>query len=205
MHALRPYSEADGISLKFCEHYETIEDIPKGDLVFLNIRDPAKRFISAFYYVQGHHAPREHLPWNKEEEAFFEAFSTPNEALEALTSSNQLLRTTAEAGLTEAWHMRDKQVTWLGGMDYLKDNIDRVFHVNFNENLQEDFAVLLEKLNLPKTPLSTDTLSANIGPKDNDKFLSARAIKNLQKWYNEDFQMYYYFINQKKASYEKNR
>jgi hypothetical protein len=201
IHALSPYSGANGGNLRLHLHPFKMKDVPKDEHVFLNVRDPEKRFISAFYYVKRHHAPREvvPVPWNKYEKSFFKAFITPNLALEALTHGNPELRKIAEEGIKHAWHMRDRQVSWVNGMDYLKENINQIFHVNFNETYNEDFKRLLEKLNLPDIELPRDERIANIGVNEkDDKELSPKALQNLKTWYKEDYELYDFLQELKK-------
>jgi hypothetical protein len=196
IHALNPFRAGEGGNIHLCEHPTTFLHIPKDEQVIFNVRHPEKRFLSAFYYVKRHHWPREQsaVPWNKAEEKYFTAFATANEALEALSSPKMSDKEAAIGGMKHAWHIRDKQVQWVGGVKYLKDNIDRVFHVNFNESLAEDFAVLVEKLGLPEdVSLPTDKRIANIGASDDDdKNLSDLARRNLQAHYAQDYILYDY-------------
>lgn len=198
IHALQPYCVKNGGNIKLHEHPMTMQHCPIDEHVFMNVRHPEKRFISAFYYVKRHHWPRETNPiqWNPAEEKFFNTFNTANQALEALSSDDLSIRNIANNGFTHAWHIRDKQVQWCGGLDYLKRNINRLFHVNFNETLTEDFAKLIDKLNLPDDiKLPTDKRIANIGNSDtDDKRLSSLARKNLKAHYKNDYALYDYLM-----------
>lgn len=201
IHALNPYRGGNGGPLRLHEHPTTMKDCPSDEYIFMNVRHPEKRFLSAFYYVKRHHWPREVNPvaWNPAEEKFFKRFNTANEALEGLTAPDQTTRDIAKNGLKHGWHMRDKQVRWVGGMDYLKANIHRVFHVNFNETLVEDFDRLVKKLDLPEDiMLPTDERIANISKNDeDDKELSELARINLIKHYIKDYDMYNFLMTLK--------
>lgn len=199
--ALEPYKGKNGGPLRLHEHPTTLLNIPRDEYYFVNVRHPESRFLSAFYYVMRHHAPREvvPVPWNKQEKEFYRIFQTPRDALEALSSTNRNTREIAENGLNHAWHMRDKQIRWFKSMAVLKERQDQLFHVNFNNTYEADFKRLLEKLELPSDiELPKDERIANIGKKESDdKQLSERARRNLQKWYHEDYELYNYLLELK--------
>jgi len=177
--ALRPLELAGSHHLVF-KKKRTLRDIPEGEWFFFGVRDPISRFISGFYSRQlqgGIGRPR---PWRVEEAPVFNRFTTPNELAEALFSDPA-----AEDAMGAIRHFRSYW-SWFRDEDYLLRRSDRLLMVLFQEQLDDDFALLTQHLGL-NASLPTDDLTAHRNPATVDLRLTDAAVVNLRRWYQRDY------------------
>ncbi len=169
-------------------HSTTLYDIPIGEKVFFFLRDPITRYISGFYSRQRKGRPRYDNEWSKEEKIAFNNFDNPNTLAEALTSENAEYKANAEFAMRNIYHVKNSFWDWFGTEEYFLSRLEDVFYIGFQENLEKDFDTIITKLNIKKdVSLPVDRVKAHINPVNVDYTLSNLALKNLKKWYENDY------------------
>lgn len=169
-------------------HAIGLQNIEKGERIIFFLRDPIKRFISAFYGRQREDRPRYYSPWSKEEREAFETFATPNELARALSSMDDQFREKAIKAMRNIAHIRNSYWDWFCNENYMLSRKDDIYFIGTQENLSEDFFSLKKLLELPEdATLPTDSINAHRNPSNIDKALDEEAIKNLENWYKRDY------------------
>jgi len=187
-HALKTCLEIDNYLILLHNHKVRLRDVPKGDKVIFFVRDPIKRFVSGFYGRQRQDLPRHFSPWSRDEKIAFKHFSTPNELAAALSSEDIDRRNLAVKAMKSIKHVRSSYWDWFGSEAYLLSRISDVFFIGFQESLDGDFQRLKDKLGLPETvKLPKNDLEAHKNPQKLDRRLEEVSIRNLNKWYAEDY------------------
>ncbi len=186
-HALGPYLASGPFEIIMHPHRVKLHDIPEGERVFFFLRDPPGRFVSGFYSRQRQGAPRYSSPWSPEEEEAFSHFETPNQLAEDLSHTDPAHRQRAEKAMRDIRHVRDEQMSFLGGRHTFEQRVDDLFFVGFQETLDADITELTEKLGLPPgISLPKDDAQAHRNPAHVDRRLSEVAMANLRTWYAVD-------------------
>lgn len=89
-----------------------LADVLKGSKVLLIYRDPIERFVSGFYSRLHEGKPNFDSPWNAEERAVFQVFTTPSELLEALASASDRSRLHSALKALREVEFINRGLTW---------------------------------------------------------------------------------------------
>jgi hypothetical protein len=151
------------------------------------LRDPISRFVSAFNGRLREDRPRYHYPWHEEERMAFALFTTPDELATALSSTDHVRRTQAERAMRGIGHVNTPYAHWFGDLHSFRRRLSDVFFIGFQDQLDDDFELLKEKLGLHRRArLPTDPVAAHRSTTSNDGYLSVVARANLERWYAAD-------------------
>lgn len=176
-----------------CTHSDTLETTAKqyGDnrqLAF-SFRDPAERFVSAFYSRQRQGRPRYQAVWTPGEAISFRYFETPQQILADLRSHSEVSRSASYFALAHIQHIK------LGYVHYFQSATRlRLEHKSGNILLCVETPKISENLHriskalrdLPISP-SKDDLHAN--PKDVEK-LDEAARSTMRDHFREEYEIY---------------
>ena len=185
---LRPQYEQSFPALLLHRHSMRLCDIPPGEKFFFFVRDPVSRFVSGFWSGQRQGRPRYCASWSQAERDAFLLFASPDELATALSSSDLNERSRAEVAMRSIRHVRDSYWKWFDNEEYFLFRLDDLLFVGYQSQLSKDFEILKSKLRLPKTLiLPTDDVQAHIAPGHLERTLQDVAVRNLRRWYQEDF------------------
>jgi len=183
-------SVAKDHDLVFLNHQKSLRKVPVGSKAVFVLRDPLTRFVSAFNSRLRKGQPRYDVPWITAEENAFKRFPTPNELGLALSDEDPVRRADAEKAMKKIRHVGNRFKEWLIGEEYLTERMDDILFIGFQESLDRDFGILKELLDLPaELHLPNDPVRAHQTPVTLDKRLDELAIKNLRRWYFNDYAM----------------
>ncbi len=170
-------------------HDFSLREVPRGQFAIFFLRDPLTRFTSAFYSRQRRGQPRYDFAWSEGEALAFERFPSANALGEALSPGHPDVEAASEA-MRSIQHVNTSLGDWLGDPDYLRSRADDLLFIGFQEQLESDFARLLQILGIdPKTTrLPSDEIGAHRNP-HHDSSLSATAAANLRSWYGRDYEL----------------
>lgn len=186
--ALVPHATSGPCLVECHPHRITVNDIPAGEKFFFAVRDPVARFISGFYSRLNQGAPAHNVPWRDGEEEAFAQFKTPNELGLALVDENPERRAAAERAMKTIIHVRSSYWDWFINEETLRSRADDVLMVLRQENLRDDFAVLVQRLQLPEgVELPRDPGAANRGPDATDRALTPDARRAIETHYRADY------------------
>jgi hypothetical protein len=170
------------------EHNYTLKNVPVGDKVFFFVRDPISRFVSGFYSRQRQGRPKYNVPWSKEEEKAFLYFDTPNSLAKNIYTLNLFKRKIARNAMQNIAHVNTSYWDWFIEPEYFKSRVDDILFVGQQKRLNEDFEILKEKLEIGDVVLPQNNILMHKNPVNMDKRLSDKAVKNLRKWYNNEYE-----------------
>ena len=173
--------------LVFGGHTLTLRDVPAGERFMFVIRDPLKRFVSAFNGRLREDRPRYHYPWRDEEKVAFAIFKTPDELATALSSSDDERRRQAEAAMHGIGHVNTPYTYWFESDETFRSRVPDLFFISFTERLDDDFELLKPKLGLSADlMLPHDETNAHRTPAEFSTELSDAGRANLERWYAND-------------------
>lgn len=171
-------------------HHVRLADIPEGDGVVFTLRDPIRRFVSAFNSRLRQGAPYKHRPWTPGEAAAFGRFQTPNALGRALSSSDEELRSAAAAAMREIGHLRRPYAYWLESLEYVRRRAADIVYVPMLETLDADFERLRELLHLPDScVLPADDRLRHKAPRHMSTEIDDTARANLNTWFADDYRL----------------
>jgi hypothetical protein len=174
-----------------------IKTYPHAQAIFF-IREPISRFISGFYSRLRQGRPHYDYPWKKAEKKAFTRFDTPNKLAEALSANNLITRYYAKQAMKSIGHIKHTYLDFFGPVSFLEKNSDKIAFIGHQPELNKDYIHLQNLLNLSKDlQLPEDEVSMHRNPAILDKNLSPTAIANLQKWYQHDFAIYAWCIEER--------
>lgn len=187
-HALKPFLQNDHSVIHLHPHTVKLRNIPDGERVFFFLRDPIKRFVSAFYSRQRQGQPRIFRPWTPEEKLAFSCFDTPNKLAICLSSKEEAARTMAEKAMKSIGHVKTHYWDWFESEPYLMSRLADIVFIGFQENLAEDFERLKAELGLPEeAKLPSDDIRSHRNPAGLDMTLEEKSEENLKNWYQQDY------------------
>lgn len=187
--ALRGVHDSGRYALVMHNHHTTLRDIRKGEKVVVFLRDPLSRFVSGFYSRKTKGQPRYQSHWNATEERVFAAFDTPNELALALAYSDSANHQLALEAMARIKHLVGYK-KWLVSSRYLSSRRDDLFHIGFQESLDDDFERLRQKLGLPEmVALPTDDVAAYRSQHVGYIELDETAEAALKAWYRTDYEL----------------
>jgi hypothetical protein len=175
-------------------HTFNLKQIVEGNLtqkVIFFVREPVSRYVSAFNSRLRQGRPRHDKPWTKREARAFDRFKTPNQLAEALSSHHPELREEAAAAMRGIAHLRRNYKHYLGSVELLEQQRDRIFFVGTTENLTNDFSILRKLLNVPENlKLPHGEFKAHRTPEGFDTHVTELGRTNLHNLYVEEYRIY---------------
>jgi hypothetical protein len=184
-HALQDATSGNGHLVLSHKHSVTMDCIPIGQKVVFFLRDPASRFVSAYYDRRRLGRPRYDTPWSAQEARMFARFDTPNALAEALCSRTD--RAAAREGMASIGRITQPVSGWLGSAESLLARRDDILMVGQQETLSSDFERLKLRLGLPETlELPSSAVEAHFGEKAST-YLSPAALGALREWFAADY------------------
>jgi hypothetical protein len=184
---LLEHGDAARYRLVFGGHTLTLRDVPVGEKFMFVIRDPLKRFVSAFNGRFREDRPRYHYPWRDEERVAFAIFKTADQLATALSAPAAGERRRAEEAMRGIGHVNTPYSYWFEDEQRFRARVPDLFFIGFTERLDEDFELLKRKLGLPpEARLPRDETAAHRTPAGFAAQLSDVARANLERWYERD-------------------
>jgi Sulfotransferase family len=184
---LLEHADACRYRLIFGGHTLTLSDVPAGERFMFVIRDPLKRFVSAFNGRLREDRPRYHYPWREEEKVAFAIFKTPDQLATALSSEDAQERRQAEDAMRGIGHVNTPYSYWFEDERTFRSRLPDLFFISFTERLNEDFELLKERLGMPsEIQLPQDETAAHRTPAGYSSQLSDVGRANLERWYARD-------------------
>ena len=115
----------------------------------LTVRDPIKRFISAFYYdYYEKRLVTDEVGPNGLWKEYYEVFKSPNEVAEALTSQDSMLKDLAESYIFNSRLHAEFSLSWYVSIKHIKYLTAKNCHVIRTEKADEDFLKFLQNSNV---------------------------------------------------------
>ena len=164
---------------------------PQRNVIF-GVREPLARYVSSFNSRLREGLPRHHTPWTKSEQVAFSLFPTPNALAEALSSSSPMERAAAELSMLGIKHVSKPMSSYLGSVDNLRKNKEKIKFVYLTETFDQDFEIMRRMLSLGEVSPPKDDVGAHKMPDEMDTRLSDKARENLMRWYQKDLEIYDY-------------
>lgn len=184
---LLTHGDGSRYRLLFGGHTLTLRDVPAGEGFMFVIRDPLKRFVSAFNGRLREDRPRYHYPWRAEEKVAFAIFKTPDQLATALSSADADERRRAEDAMRGIGHVNTPYSYWFEDEESFRARVADLFFIGFTERLNDDFELLKRKLGLPQDiRLPADETAAHRTPTGFSTQLSEVGRTNLERWYAPD-------------------
>jgi hypothetical protein len=167
------------------------------------VRDPVARYVSAFNSRFSRVHGNKRLNWSAEERFAFSRFTEPNELAEALSNSSQ--RPDAERAMRGIQHVREPLSFYLGSVDFLDTNKDRIFFIGRQEAFDHDVVRLQRMLRVePEILPPTSIPDANRTRPTMSTQLTRRATDNIKAWYQEDYPILEWCLEHRKRILEQN-
>lgn len=168
-----------------------------GKVVFF-IREPVSRYISAFNSRLRQGYPRHGNTWTEKEEIAFKHFKTPNQLAEALSARDAELRQHATDAMTGIKHLRRAYQHYLGSVELLEQERDRIYFIGATETFESDFALLRKLFRVPDDlELPTDDLGAHKTPDGFEKTVSELGRHNIENYYADDYAIYRWCVKRR--------
>lgn len=182
-------------------HHVSLQDVvdrnKTRNLVFF-IREPTSRYISAFNSRLRMGYPRHGNEWTEKEEIAFAHFKTPNQLAEALSSGDAELRRQAKDAMTGIRHLRRDYRHYLGSVELLEQERDRIYFIGATESFESDFCLLRKLLGVPDDlELPTDDYGAHRTPDGFEKTVSELGRRNIENYYTVDYEIYRWCVKRR--------
>ena len=188
-YALRSHLGSGRYFLLIRPHEVSVRDVPIGEKFFFFLRDPVRRFVSAFYSRQRQGMPRYSTLWTPAEEMVFRTFPTADALARDLSADSAERRNRAMAAMHTVQMLRNPFDDWLIDRETWEARLPDLLFVGFQESLDADFHRLLRILGLPEDlELPHDDYYAHRNPAGSNMRLSGMAIENLRSWYRKDYE-----------------
>lgn len=161
------------------------------DKLIFFVREPVGRYISAFNSRLRQGRPRHDKPWTKREAIAFERFKTPNQLAEALSSPDTALQEKAFAAMRGIAHLRRNYKHYLGSVELLEEQQNRIYFIGTTENLTSDFSLLRKLLNIPENiKLPEGEFKAHRTPEGFERDVTELGRTNLHNYFAEEYRIY---------------
>jgi hypothetical protein len=169
-------------------HATRCRDCPPGSRIFFVVRHPVDRFVSAFNSRLRRGRPRFDYPWSLRQAIVFTLFRSPCALAEGLGSRNPLLRLAAGLSMRAIGHLRRRLSYWIDAGE-LERNPRLI--VGTVQTLDCDLRRLLAIAGIHETAeLPTDPVEAHVTPPQFERKLSAKAVRNLTRYFRSDIILY---------------
>ncbi|PJK28295.1 tetratricopeptide repeat protein [Minwuia thermotolerans] len=162
------------------------------------VRDPAARFVSAFWSRLRNGRPKRNSLWSPEEAVAFRWFATPDELACALEAEDERLKSAALFAMNAISHLRRNFAWALGSPEYLERVRHRLFFVAGLDELDQRLPEMAGRMALPRSGLPNEPAHVHVrpeGPSSADE-LSERGRANLRRFWVQDFEIYDYVVIQ---------
>ena len=162
------------------------------------IREPVSRYISAFNSRLRKGYPRHQGEWSPREEVAFAHFKTPNQLAEALSSEDAETRELAVGGMICIRHLRRAYEHYLGSVELLEREKDRIYFIAQTETFDPDFAMMRKLIGVSDDiELPTDDYGAHRTPDGFEKTVSDLGRKNVQAYFKADYEIYNWCVTRR--------
>jgi hypothetical protein len=195
--------QSDGIDLPLVKlpHDVLLKDVrsvaPIAKIGFV-YRDPMDRFVSAFDCRLRNGRPEYNVLWAPGEAAAFLYFQTANDLAEALSSSDQRLRSAAAFAMRTITHVRKGYEYCFGSLEELAANKDRIFFMCDLKDLDDRVYECFAPFNISSDTVDKYLKRRNKGTPDKTP-LSDLAQRNLRAHWETEFLFYEEFKRLDKA------
>lgn len=177
---------------------QDVADLDKTRNLIFFIREPVSRYISAFNSRLRRGYPRHGNTWTEQEEIAFKFFKTPNQLAEALSSGDAELRQHATDAMTGIKHLKRDYRHYLGSVELLEQERDRIYFIGATETFESDFSLLRKLLGVPDDlELPTDDLGAHKTPDGFEKTVSELGRGNIETYYADDYAIYRWCVKRR--------
>ena len=164
-------------------HDITITDLPSDANYVISLRDPVKRFVSAYFSLKNIQN-RKHSLTEKE---FFTDFPDINDLAIALGASNKN-NDLALRYMLSIRHLAQRQSAFVNYIDIRQRPPAHIFRT---ETLDKDFKVFCEKYNLVDYKNIGGYENAS-SPTNSESSLDPRLYKYIKQWYIDDYFLWKY-------------
>lgn len=185
-HKLKEY----GVNIRKFGHAVKLSHLPYDVRYFFSIRKPESRFISGFYSRKRKGQPRIYSEWSKHEALAFSLFEDANDVAENLFSEG-VIGVQARMAIKSISHTGMQQFDWFQRCAFIDQQPPLT--IIRQENFVFDMQRLLNLLNINvdvTTMITNDKISAHMNDYNGTPPLSEIALKNLRKWYIQDYYFY---------------
>jgi len=186
--------ERDGLDLIWHSHDVTLQRAlaadPTRPIAFV-YREPAERFVSAFWSRLRMGRPRNNSLWSPEEAIAFQWFSTPNELAEALYSDDERLISASRFAMQAISHVRRGYAWCLGSTPELEKAASRIRFACDLAELDERLGELFQVIGRP-APAPGEHLHVRPEGRSTADELSDKARRNLERFLADDYLIYRY-------------
>lgn len=195
-HAVYPYrfNPFRRPAIRICKHKVTFPSVIESDadgMVFFIVRDPATRFVSGVNSRLRRGYPRYNNSWSPVEAHALGIFRTPNELAEGLSSSDPVRQRDAEWTMLALPNTSIHMKRWLVSNEFLEQHKENIFYLAAVETLEQDFENMKILTGLPASAhLPDDEVERHSTPDSYSAELSDEALRNIKRYYSEDFKIY---------------
>jgi len=185
--------ETEGGKIKWMPHATKLSDVlPGQEKIIFFVRHPISRFISGYYSRKNSGLPAHYKKWTKNEQIFYNKFSTIDKLCDSLSSLNILERRKANQLMGKVKHLsiRLSYSNIFTSIEYLKERRKDIFFVGFQEKLDIDFNLLCRRIGVHGR-LPTEEAAAHKGRYEIE-FPCSRRLATLQKVLEKDIEIYWY-------------
>lgn len=194
--ALHPFANSGKFHLYLHGHATCLRDVPEGEKIFFFVREPASRFVSAFYSRLRKGKPKNSRDWSEAEKESFSHFQKANDLAEALTSSDALKQQRAVQAMSNIGHVNMPFLRWFESLEYFISRKKDILFIGFQERLNIDFERLKKLLCIPReASLTDDEVMMHKTSAELDTRLSALGVRNILMHYQQDLIFYSYCLN----------
>ena len=181
--------KAKGIII--CDHPKTTLDPKPDDRFVFFVRSPLTRFVSAFITRLRCGRPRYNNAHQAAEKITFARYQSPEQLALDLGHADPLVHAKAIEAINSMMIMRQDFRFYLKSVDHLVANADKILFVGRNENMDEDYDQLIQKLGINAPPLSQDPVLRHKTPAEYEALtqLSPQARENVMRHYQEDYRL----------------
>jgi hypothetical protein len=177
--------------LKLLDHKHTLastlRDFGFNRKLAILFRNPAERFVSAFYSRLRQGRPTYNSIWTPSEAASFSFFSTPTELAEALFSSDERARSAAYFAMNSIQHINKGYEFYLESPKVLEAARPGIVICCDVENLNARLQSILKRLDV-NGPVNVEGARLHKSPLSHA--LSKCAGENLRKYWTNEFLIY---------------
>lgn len=188
----RPIRETPFGRIHLGGHANRMPEVPEDDYVMFCLRDPIKRFVSAFYSRLNKGQPRYHYEWTAREAMIFEVWQTPQALASGLLADDPVDRQLAEWGLANIRHLHTLH-SHVGTRSTIRLRRRRVVYIARQETLADDWVKIRRLLGVPEdVELTDDPVKAHRRNTVVDDELTPEVQAALRKWYVQDYRLLSY-------------
>lgn len=177
---------------------QDVVDFDKTSNLIFFIREPVSRYVSAFNSRLRRGYPRHGNIWTEREEIAFAHFKTPNQLAEALSADDEELRRHATDAMSSIKHLRRAYRHYLGSVELLEQERDRIYFIGATETFEDDFGLLRKLLRVPDDlELPIDNVGAHKTPDGFEKTVSELGRGNIETYYADDYAIYRWCVKRR--------